>query len=157
MYDLQLEKRTAVRSVLGVQNGPNTVPNTSREDESVDFIDKSSHSQEGVRVLGRKSGGEGNNFEEKEKQDGGNGGTPFSAPDPNELGDEHEFEDSGLEPKPQKRKSRLEQLGIPKPEKRELTEEERRRVDEFAAQFSKFLSPEKSEDLWKGLDSGSAF
>jgi hypothetical protein len=29
MYDLSLEKRTAVRPVISVQNGPNTVHNTS--------------------------------------------------------------------------------------------------------------------------------
>ena len=63
-----------------------------------------------------------------------------------------------LEPKPKKRyKSIYEQLGIPKPEKRDLTEEERRKADELVAEFSKFSTPEKSEDFWKGMDSGSAF
>ena len=91
------------------------------------------------------------------KQDGGNGGIPFSVPDPKELGDEHEFEESAPEPKPRKRKSIFEQLGILKPEKRELTEEERRKADELAAKASKFLAAEKSEDSWPGLDSGIAF
>jgi hypothetical protein len=35
----------------------NTVPNTSKVDESIDFIGKSSSLQEGVRVIGRKWGG----------------------------------------------------------------------------------------------------
>jgi hypothetical protein len=38
-----------------------------------------------------------------------------------------------------------------------LTEEERRKVDELMAKASKFLTPEKSEDSWKGPDSESAF
>jgi hypothetical protein len=50
-----------------------------------------------------------------------------------------------------------ENLGIPKAEKRELTEEERKKADELAAEFSNFSTPKKSEDSWKGLDSGSAF
>ncbi len=81
----------------------------------------------------------------------------ISSPDLDEPQDEHEFEDSAPEPKPKKRKSRLEQLGIMKPEKRELTEEERKKADALAAEFREFSMPEKSKDLWKGLDSGSAF
>jgi hypothetical protein len=137
MYDLPLGKRTGVPSVLGVQNGPNTVLNTSKEDEYIDFIDKSSDSQEGVRSE--------------------NGGAILSSPEPNELENEYEFKDSTPEPKPRKRKSIFEQLGIPKAEKRELTEEERRKVDELVANVSKFSTAIKSEDFWKGLDFGSAF
>jgi hypothetical protein len=71
-------------------------------------------------VLGQKRGGEGNNFDEEKKQDGGNEGILISAADPNELGDEREFKDSAPEAKPKRIKSRLEQLEILKPEKREL-------------------------------------
>jgi hypothetical protein len=157
LYDLNLEKRTAVRSVLGVQNGPNTVPNTSKADESIDFIDKSSNSPEGVRVLGQKSRGEENIFEEEEKQDGKNGGASISAPEPNELGDEHLFEDSTPEPKPRKRKSIFEQLGIQRPEKRELTEEERRKVDKLVAEFKGYIGMGKRGDIGKALGSDDSF
>jgi len=121
-------------------------------------------------VLGQKSGGEGKILDDGEKiwssgsepdnpyeeeNDNGNGKEPVSSLELDELGDEHEFRNP--EPKPQKRKSRLEQLGIMKPEKRELTEEEQRKADELVAEFSKFSIPEKSEDSWPGLDSRSAF
>jgi hypothetical protein len=77
-----------------------------------------------------------------------------SSSDHDALGEEYAFKDP---PEPKKRKSRLEELGIPKPEKRELTEEERRKAEELAADFSKFSTPIKQEDFWKGLDSGGAF
>ena len=60
-------------------------------------------------------------------------------------------------PEPKKRKSQLEQVGIPKPERRELTGDEQRKVDELASEFSSFLTPKNSDDFWKGLDFGSAF
>ena len=67
------------------------------------------------------------------------------------------FDDPGPKPQPKKRKSQLEQLGIPKPERRELNKDEQRKADELASEFSSFLGPKKSEDFWKGLDCGSAF
>ena len=60
-------------------------------------------------------------------------------------------------PEPKKRKSQLEQLGIPKPERRELTEDQQRKADELASEFSSLLTTKKSDDFWKGLDFGSAF
>jgi hypothetical protein len=50
----------------------NTVPNTSKVDESIDFIGKSSSLQEGVRVIGRKWGGEAKIYE-KSQEEPGNG------------------------------------------------------------------------------------
>ena len=67
------------------------------------------------------------------------------------------FDDPDPRPEQKKRKSQVEQLGIPKPEKRKLTEDEQIKVDELASEFSSFLRPEKSDDFWKGLDFGSAF
>ncbi|MGA2954847.1 MAG: hypothetical protein ABSF48_03905 [Thermodesulfobacteriota bacterium] len=60
-------------------------------------------------------------------------------------------------PEPKKRKSRLEQLGIPKPERHELTEDEQKKTDELASEFSTCLEMKKSEDIWKGFGSESAF
>ena len=92
-----------------------------------------------------------NSEEESADNDNGRTASPvaeiltFETPDPEPK------------PKPKKRKSQLEQLGIPKPERKELTEDEQRKVDELASEFSSFLTPKKSDDLWKGLDFGSAF
>jgi len=99
-------------------------------------------------------GDEINSEEESADNDNGRTASPdaeiftFDAPEPK----------SGSK----KRKSRLEQLGIPKPERRkperrELTEEEQKKADELASEFSSFLTPKKSDDFWSGLDSGSAF
>jgi ABC-type polar amino acid transport system ATPase subunit len=49
---------------------------------------------------------------------------------------------------PKKRKSQLEKRGIPKRERRELTEIERIQADELASEFSSFLTRKKDEDFW---------
>ena len=115
-------------------------------------------------MLGGNSGGEGNIFDEyawegkpdeinseEESADNDNGRT--ASP----VAEILTFNDPEPKPEPRKRKSQLEQLGIPKSGKKELTEDEQRKVDELASEFSSFLTPKKSDDLWKGLDSGSAF
>jgi len=63
LYDLELEKRTAVRSVLGVNSVLNGVPNTVKEDEIVNIIEYSGDEPDGVKVFSQNTGGEGNNFE----------------------------------------------------------------------------------------------
>jgi hypothetical protein len=58
------------------------------------------------------------------------------------------------------KKSRLSRLGIQLPEKKApsaLTGRELRKADELASEFIFFFTPKKSEDPWKGLDSGNAF
>jgi len=90
-----------------------------------------------------------NSEEESADNDDGRAASP--------VGEIHTFNDPEPKPEPKKRKSQLEQLGIPKPEKRELTEDEQRKADELATEFSSFLRPQKSDDFWKGLDFGSAF
>jgi hypothetical protein len=123
LYDLELEKRKAVRSVLGCSGVFNTVPNTFEKNKSIENIEESAFGDDPVRVLGLKTGDEGNIFEEEE-QGRGNGKEFASVRGPNELGDEHEFKDPEPEPKPPKRKSIFDQLGISKPQKKELTEKE---------------------------------
>jgi hypothetical protein len=125
LYDLELEKRTYVRSVLGCSSVFNTVPTTPEKEESIEIIEESGIEDDRVRVLGLKTGDEGNIFEEEE-QGRGNGKEFASVRGPNELGDEHEFKDPDPEPepKPPKRKSIFDQLGISKPQKKELTEKE---------------------------------
>ena len=90
-----------------------------------------------------------------EETDENNGNEPASSPDPNVLGDEFKFKDP--EPKPKKKKSRLEQLGIPTPERRELTEEEQRKTKELASEFKSCIETRTSVDPWKGFDTGAAF
>ena len=163
-YDLELEKRTAVRFVIGDNSVINRVPITVKEDEIFNIIEYSGEEPDGDRVISRNKGGEGNNFEEhtwegqadeikseEEPADNDNGRT--ASPDSEVL----TFDAPEPKPEPKKRKSRLEQLGIPKPERRELTEDEQKKADELASEFSSFLTPKKSDDFWSGLDSGSAF
>ena len=92
--------------------------------------------------------GDENNSEE-ESVDNDNGRT--APPDSAVL----TFDD--LKPDMKKRKSQLELLGIPKPEKRELTEDEQKNADELANEFGSFLTPEKAVDPWKGLDTENSF
>jgi hypothetical protein len=160
-YDLELEKRTAVRSVLGVNEVLKEGFNTVSEDEIVNIIEYSGNEPEGVKVLGGNSGKEANISQEdtregqpdetssaEESADNGNGRD--ASPGDEVL----KFDDPGPELK--RRKSQLEKLGIPKPERRELNKAEQREVDELASEFSRFLTPKKSDDFWKGLDFGSA-
>ena len=172
MYDLGLEQRTAVRSVLGVNEVLDTASNTPEEKEIVENVEESRTGDDGVRVLDGNSGKEGNileqnredawgsqtetddNDDDDETQDANSKGT-ISSTTPDDFGDEYKFNDP--DPEPKKRKSQLEQLGFQKPEKKDLTEEETREREKLASEFSSFLTPKKSEDLWKGLDSESAF
>jgi hypothetical protein len=115
-------------------------------------------------VLDGNSGKEGNNFEEhtwegqgdesnSEEESADNDNGRIASPDSEIL----TFDAPEPKPEPKKRKSQLEQLGIPKPEKRELTEEEQKKADELASEFSSCLTPKKSDDFWSGLDWGNAF
>jgi len=79
MYDLELEKRTAVCSVsgaekvfTGVEPVFTSVANTFKEDEMVTIIEYSGDEPDGVKVLSEIPGGEGNNFE-KAQEEPGNG------------------------------------------------------------------------------------
>ena len=142
----------------------NSDPITPEEKEFVENIQESSIDNDGDRVISQIPGGEGNIFDEytwegkpdeinseEESADNDNGRTASS------VDEILTFDDPEPKPDPKKRKSRLEQLGIPKPEKRELTEDEQRKVDELASEFSSFLRPKNSDDFWNGLDFGSAF
>jgi len=80
LYDLELEKRTAVRSVLGAEEvftGVNPVftpvINTVKEDEMVDMIEYWGDEPDGVKVFTQIPGGEGNIFEKAPKPEPGNG------------------------------------------------------------------------------------
>jgi DNA primase catalytic core len=164
LYDLELEKQTAVCSVLGVNEVLNGVLNTPEEKEFVENIQESSIENDGVKVLSENTGGEGNIFGEytwegqadeinsEEGSADNDSGRPASP-----VAEILKFDDPEPKSEPKKRKSQLEQLGIPKLEREELTEEEQKRVDELASEFSRFLTPKKSEDFCSGLDFGNAF
>ena len=69
MYDLELEKRTALSSVFtGVNPVFTPVLNTVKEDELVNMIEYSGDEPEGVKVFSQIPGGEGNNLK---VEDGG--------------------------------------------------------------------------------------
>ena len=79
LYDLDLEKRTVVRSVSGAEEvftGVNPVftpaLNTVKEDEMVNIIEYTGDEPDGVNVFGPIPGGGGNNFE-KPQEGPGNG------------------------------------------------------------------------------------
>ncbi len=72
LYNLELEKRTAVHSVLGVNQVLKPVLNTVKEDEMVNVIQYSGDEPDGDKVLSENPGGAGNNFE-KAQEGPGNG------------------------------------------------------------------------------------
>jgi DNA-binding transcriptional regulator YiaG len=63
LYDLELEKRTALSTVFTGVN-PVFIPilNTVKEDEMVNIIEYSGDEPDGVKVLSQNTGGEGNNL-----------------------------------------------------------------------------------------------
>ncbi|MGD0625674.1 MAG: hypothetical protein ABSB32_13260 [Thermodesulfobacteriota bacterium] len=77
MFDLELEKQTAVSSVFtGVNPVFTPVLNTVKEDEMVNIIEYSGDEPDGVKVLSEIPGGEGKNFEKAQEEPGkghGNG------------------------------------------------------------------------------------
>jgi hypothetical protein len=83
LYDLELDKRTSVRSVFtGVNPVFTPAINTVGEDEIVNMIEYSGDEPDGVKVLREISGGEGNNLkvatpepveEDSQKLQSGNG------------------------------------------------------------------------------------
>ena len=93
LYDLELEKRTAVRSVLGAEEvftGVNPVftpvINTVKEDEIVNIIEYWGDEPDGVKVFTQIPGGEGNIFEKAPKPEPGNGhGNGEGVIDPDEA------------------------------------------------------------------------
>jgi hypothetical protein len=73
LYDLELEKRTALHTVFtGVYPVFTPVLNTVKEDEIFNIIEYSGDDPDGVMVFGQIPGGEGNNFE-KAQEGPGNG------------------------------------------------------------------------------------
>ena len=79
LYDLELEKRTAVRSVFtGVYPVFTPTLNTVKEDEIVNIIQYSGDEPEGVKVFSQIPGGEGNNLKVED------GGLKISTPEPAE-------------------------------------------------------------------------
>jgi hypothetical protein len=164
LYDLELEKRTAVRSVIGDKEVLNSDPITPEEREFVENIEESSIQEDGDSVFSQIPGEQGNISEEytcEEQADEITSGDESADTDngrtASPVAEILTFDNPEPKPEPKKRKSQLEQLGIPKPERRELTEDEQRKVDELASEFSSFLMPKKSDDFWKGLDFGNAF
>jgi hypothetical protein len=130
----------------------------------MDFIVRCSCGKDGDSVISQIPGDEGNISEEytwegqadeinseEESADNDNGRTTCP------VAEILTFDDPEPKPETRKRKSQLEQLRIPKPESRELTEDEQSKADELASEFGSFLRPQKSDDFWKGLDFGSAF
>jgi len=154
LYDLELEKRTALSTVFtGVNPVFTPALNTVKEDEMVNIIEYSGDEPDGDRVisqiLGEEKHDEINSEEESADNDNGRTASP--------VAEILTFDDSEPKAEPKKRKSQLEQLGIPKPERPELTEDEQRKADELASELSSLLRPQKSDDFSKGLDFGSAF
>jgi hypothetical protein len=75
LYDLELERRTAVQSVLGCSGVFNTTPNTFEKKEFIENIEESGVEDDRVRVLGQNSRGEENIFEKPhEGPEDGHGG-----------------------------------------------------------------------------------
>ena len=73
LYDLELEKRTALSTVLrGVKEVFTPALNTGKEDEMVSMIEYSGDEPDGVKVLSEILEDEGNNFE-KDQEGPGNG------------------------------------------------------------------------------------
>ena len=86
LYDLELEKRTAFRSVFpGVNLVFTPALNTVKEDELVNIIQNSAGEPDGVKVLSENSGGEGNNFEEPQEEPRNGHGNGEGAENPDEA------------------------------------------------------------------------
>jgi hypothetical protein len=86
LYDLELEKQTAVRSVLGPEEVftgvyPVFTPalNTVKEDEIFNIIEFSGDEPDGVNVLTQIQGDEGNIFEKAQEEPGNGHGNPVDA------------------------------------------------------------------------------
>ena len=77
MFDLELEKRTAVRTVFtGVYPVFTPALNTSKDDEIVNIIQYSSDEPDGVKVFSQIPGGRDNNLKVED------GGLKVSIPEP---------------------------------------------------------------------------
>jgi hypothetical protein len=79
LYDLELEKRTALSTVFtGVYPVFTPALNTVKEDEIVDIIEYSGDEPDGVYVFSQIPGGEGNNFENPQEGPGNGQGKSVS-------------------------------------------------------------------------------